>query len=203
MRKTDFSLAVDLHVHTRYSGDSNITPKEIVNQLRAHPIIKGVAITDHDTIRGYEEVKKLAKEYDDIIIIPGIEVSVEKGHLIVLGIEECPKYPASIGNVIDFARERVDSVVVIPHPYRNLGLGDEAENIKADAVEALNPYATQEENRKAKDLARKMNLPCVAGSDAHSSKEFLRAYTKVDAKLEINGVLHAIKNGRVQVATIK
>jgi len=202
MRKIEFVQAIDLHVHTKYSGDAKITPKELVNQLHAHSFIKGVAITDHDTIRGYEEVSKLAKAYEDILIIPGIEVSVENGHIIILGIEEYPRYPSSIESVIEFAKER-EGVVVIPHPYRELGIGDIAEDIKADAIEVLNPHATLEENKKAESLARKINLPCVAGSDAHSLQEMWLVYTKVEAKQEVDDILKAIKDGRVKVASPK
>jgi predicted metal-dependent phosphoesterase TrpH len=202
MRKSEFGQAIDLHVHTKYSGDAKITPKELVNQLHAHPFIKGVAITDHDTIRGYKEVGKLAKAYADILIIPGIEASVENGHLIILGIEEFPTDLSSIGNVIDFTKER-DGIVVIPHPYREHGIGDISENIEADAIEILNPHATQEENKKAENLARKINLPCVAGSDAHSLQEMWRAYTKIDAKQEVDDILKAIKKGKVRAATTK
>jgi len=202
MRKNNFAQAIDLHVHTKFSGDAKITPKELVDQLHAHPFIKGVAITDHDTIRGYEEVSKLAKAFEDILIIPGIEVSVENGHIIILGIEECPTYPSSIESVIDFTKER-SGVVIIPHPYRELGIGDTSEDIEADAIEVLNPNATQEENKKAENLARKINLPCVAGSDAHSLQEMWLAYTKVDAKQEVNDILRAIKNGRVKVASTR
>lgn len=201
MRRREF-LAIDLHVHTKYSGDSNITPKELVDQLHAHPFIKGVAITDHDSIKGFEEVSKLAKAYEDIIIISGIEVSVGNSHLIILGIEECPKYPASIESVIDFTKQR-NGIVVIPHPYREFGLGDASEDIEADAIEVLNPHATQEENKKAENLARKINLPSVAGSDAHSLREMWHAYTKVEAKQEIDDILKAIQDGRVKVASIK
>lgn len=155
MRKINFVQAIDLHVHTKYSGDSKITPNELVDQLHAHPFIKGVAITDHDTIRGYEEVSKLAKTYEDILIISGIEVSVENGHLIILGVEECPKYPSSIESVIDFAKER-DGIVVIPHPYRELGIGDISEDIEADAIEVLNPHATQEENKRQRIWREKL-----------------------------------------------
>jgi len=202
MRKSEFVQAIDLHMHTKYSGDSKITPKELVEQLHGHPFIKGVAITDHDTNRGYEEVSKLAKAYGDILIIPGIEVSVGNGHLIILGIEECPTYASSIESVIDFARER-NGIVVIPHPYREHGIGDASEEIGADAIEVLNPAATQEENKKAENLARKINLPCVAGSDAHSLQEMWLAYTKVDAKQEVDDILKAIKNGKVKVASTK
>jgi len=202
MRKRDFVQVIDLHVHTKYSGDAKITPKELVDQLHAHPFIKCVAITDHDTILGYWEVSKLAKAYEDILIIPGIEVSVENGHLIILGVEECPKYPSLIESVVDFAKER-DGIVVIPHPYREHGIGDTSENIEADAVEVLNPHATHEENKRAENLARKINLPCVAGSDAHSLQELWLAYTQVDAKQEVDDILKAIKKGRVKVASIK
>jgi len=194
--------AIDLHMHTKFSEDSKITPKELVDQLHAHPFIRGVAITDHDTVRGYEEVSRLANVYEDILIIPGIEVSAKNGHIIILGIEECPKYPASIESVIDFAKEK-DGIVVIPHPYRKYGIGETAENIEADAIEVLNPQATQEENKKAENLARKIDLPCVAGSDAHSPQEMWLAYTKIEAKQDVNDILKAIKDGKVKVASAR
>ena len=113
---------IDLHVHTKFSGDATIPPRLIVDQLYAHPFIKGVAVTDHDTLQGYYRARKLAMAYEDVLIIPGIEVSTPQGHITVLGVEEKPAYPPTIGDVVDFARERA-GIIVVPHPYRELGIG--------------------------------------------------------------------------------
>ena len=110
-------IRIDLHVHTVYSGDSNISPKMLIEQLNLNPVVKAVAITDHDTIEGYRRVKKFARAYEGLLVIPGIEVNTFEGHINVLGVEEMPKYPLSALELVDFARE-MQAVIIIPHPYR-------------------------------------------------------------------------------------
>jgi len=195
-------IRIDLHMHTWFSGDASISPKLIVNQLYAHPFIKGVAITDHDTLQGYIQARKLAMAYEDLVIIPGIEVSTEEGHISILGIEEKPVHLLSLEGVIDFTRER-NGIIVIPHPYRELGLGDTAKNIQADAVEVLNSLSTYSENKMAQELAKAKNLPGVAGSDAHVPKHMWAAYTEVKAEPNVDDILKAIRKGLLKVATEK
>jgi len=195
-------IRIDLHMHTSFSGDATISPKLIVDQLHAHPFIKGVAITDHDTLQGYIQARKLARAYEDLLIIPGIEVSAQEGHINILGIEEKPALPISVESVVDFARER-DGTIIIPHPYRELGLGDIARNIQADAVEVLNAYSTNKENKMAQELAKAKDLPGVAGSDAHAPKQMWTVYTEIKAEQNIDDALKAIKRGLVRVASEK
>ena len=197
-------IRIDLHIHTKYSGDAIISPKLIADQLYAHPFIRGVAITDHDTLQGYHHAHKLATVYKDILIIPGIEVNTTQGHIAILGVEEKPIYPLTVEDVVDFAKERA-GIIVIPHPYRVLGIGDLARNILADAIEVLNPRSTRQENKMAEELAEERKLPGVAGSDAHRPQQMWTAYTEVDNELDVDDVLSAIKRGlvRVKVASAK
>jgi len=196
-------IRIDLHVHTIFSGDTTINPKLLVDTLYAHSTIKGVAITDHDTLEGYFQVRKLATVYQDLLIIPGVEATTREGHFILLGIEEKPPFMSTLESVVDFAIERA-ALIVIPHPYRaNSGIGDAAERIQADAIEVINPSATLKENRLAEKLAKARSLPGVAGSDAHKPEEMWTAYTEVDAELDIGSVLNAIKNGRVKAVSTR
>lgn len=187
-------IRIDLHVHTNFSGDATISPKFVVNQLYSHPFIIGVAITDHDTLEGYNRVRKLAATYEDILIIPGIEVSTRWGHINILGVEEKPGGWLTIESVVDFARER-GGVIVIPHPYRRSGGGERMRDIPADAIEVFNPHSTYEQNKMAEKLARAKNLPGVAGSDAHDPQEMWAAYTEVKAEPSVDAVLNAIRKG--------
>ena len=187
-------IRIDLHLHTNFSGDATISPKFIVNQLYSHPFIKGVAITDHDTIEGYNHVQKLAATYEDILIIPGIEVSTRWGHINILGVEEKPGDWLTIEGVVDFARER-GGVIIIPHPYRGSDVGESIRDIPADAIEVFNPHSTYQQNKMAEKLARAKNLPGVAGSDAHDPQEMWAAYTEVKAELSVEAVLNAIRKG--------
>ena len=195
-------IRIDLHMHTWFSGDATISPKLIVEELHAHSFIKGVAITDHDTLQGYFHARKLAVAYEDILVIPGIEVTTQQGHINILGIEEKPTHLSSVESVVDFAKER-NGTIIIPHPYRELGLGDVARNIQADAVEVLNAYSTGKENEMAQELAKAKGLPGVAGSDAHTPEYMWAMYTKIKAEPNVDDVLEAIKRGLVQVASEK
>jgi len=196
-------IRVDLHVHTSFSGDATINPKLLVDTLYAHPTIKGVAVTDHDTLEGYFQVRKLATVYQDLLVIPGVEATTTEGHFILLGIEEKPPYMSTLESVVDFAIERA-ALIVIPHPYRaDRGIGDAAERIQADAVEVINPSASLRENRLAEKLAKARSLPGIAGSDAHNPSQMWTAYTEVDAEPDIDSVLNAIKKGRVKAVSIR
>jgi predicted metal-dependent phosphoesterase TrpH len=174
-----------------------INPKQVVDTLYAHTTIKGVAITDHDALEGYFQVRKLAAAYEDLVIIPGVEVSTDQGDLILLGIEEKPAYKSPLASVVDFATERA-ALIIIPHPYRVHGIGEAAEKARADAIEIMNPWATPRENKLAEELAKARNLPGVAGSDAHRPEQMWTAYTEVDAEPNVASVLKAIKKGRVK-----
>jgi len=195
-------LSVDFHLHTFFSGDSTISPKIIVDELHMHALIKGAAITDHNTLEGYFQVRKLANIYEDLIILPGIEISTDKGDIIILGVEEKPIYPATLDSTIDFAKEN-GGVIIIPHPYRSFGVGDLAMNIEAHAIEVLNPTATPKENMMAQKLAKTKNLPGVAGTDAHEPEEMWTVFTEVEAQHDVESALRAIQKGFVKTVNAR
>ncbi len=189
-------IRADLHIHTTYSSDSTVTPKTLVEKLVAHNFIKAAAVTDHDTVKGLSETRKLAAAYPDILIIPGVEISTPEGDILVLGAEENPPQPWTVQNVLDFARDN-DCVSVVAHPYREYGMGDLAMNYKVDAIEVLNGVSTPQANKLAHDLAKAMRLPGVAGSDAHQPSDLFNVYTEVQASLNVDEILKAIKKGLV------
>ena len=189
-------IRADLHIHTTYSDDSTVTPKALVEKLVAHNFIKAAAVTDHDTVNGLTETRKLAAAYPDILIIPGVEISTPEGDILILGTEETPLKPWTVENVLDFARTN-DYVSVVAHPYREYGMGDLTRNYKVDAIEVLNGESTPHANKLAHDLAKTMKLPGVAGSDAHNPSEPLTVYTEIQAGLNVDEILKAIKKGLV------
>jgi predicted metal-dependent phosphoesterase TrpH len=193
-------IRTDLHVHTSYSPDASINPKTIVDQLYAHPFIKAVAITDHSTVEGYYKARELASVYDDILIIPGVEVSTDNGDILVLGIAEVPPKPWTVKNVINFAKKK-GTLTIAAHPYRAYGLGDLTRKCNVDAIEILNGASPPNVNKLAENLAKEMKLPGVAGSDAHQASELWTVYTEIQASSDIDEILKAIKKGLVRVAS--
>jgi len=173
-----------------------------VEQLVAHSFIKVAAVTDHDTVMGCSVTRQLASAYPDILIIPGVEISTPQGDIVILGAEEMPPQPWTVEGVVDFARDG-DYVSVVAHPYREYGLGDLARNYKFDAVEVLNGYSSASANELARNLAKLMGLPGVAGSDAHQPSELCTVYTEVQASLNVDDVLKALKKGLITVPPIR
>lgn len=63
---------IELHTHTTYS-DGILTPQELVARA-ANAGVKALAITDHDTLHGWDEAIAAAVDYN-LEIVPGVEVS--------------------------------------------------------------------------------------------------------------------------------
>lgn len=63
---------LDLHAHTTYS-DGTLTPGELV-RAAALAGVRALAITDHDSLNGWDEALAAAAECD-LEIVPGIELS--------------------------------------------------------------------------------------------------------------------------------
>ena len=63
---------IDLHVHTTAS-DGSCTPSEVVH-IASEIGLSAIAITDHDTLAGYEEAAEAALACG-IEVVPGIEIS--------------------------------------------------------------------------------------------------------------------------------
>ncbi len=193
-------IQADLHIHTVYSSDSLIQPKTLVDQLVAHSSIKVAAVTDHDSVRGCRATVELASAYPDILIISGVEISTPQGDMLVLGTEELPPRPWTPEVVVDYAKS-IGGVSIVAHPYREYGMGDLARNYKVEAIEVLNGGSTAAANNEAKELARSMGLPGTAGSDAHQLSELFSVCSKIDASLNVDAVLRAIKKGYVSAQT--
>lgn len=66
---------VDLHLHTTVS-DGRLTPTELV-RLAASKGLEVISVSDHDTTDGLTEAYQAAREFPNLRIIPGIELSTD------------------------------------------------------------------------------------------------------------------------------
>jgi predicted metal-dependent phosphoesterase TrpH len=195
-------MKFDLHVHSLYSKDSKATLDDILD-VAIERGLDGFALCDHDTIEGGLACEKRAQELGlEITIIPGVEISSSKGHILALGIRENIEPLLSPEETIKRVR-KLGGVVIIPHPYKQSshGIGD-FEGLDIDAVEVFNSRCLlNDANRRAEDEANRLGIPGAAGSDSHIPEMVGQAYTEIDASentLEV--VLKAIKDGKVAPA---
>jgi predicted metal-dependent phosphoesterase TrpH len=181
---------IDFHVHTFYSQDSSITLKQIVTFAKKRKL-DGVAITDHDTIKGAHKFKS-----SKILIIPGIEVSTSEGHLLGINVDSQIPAKLSMKESIEKIHDN-GGIAIAPHPtafYRS----PPTKNVHSyDAVEVMNassiPFSIL--TSLSKSFAQKLNLPRVGGSDSHYAPEIGSAYTIVSADPNVEQIINAIKNG--------
>lgn len=188
-------VKADLHVHTIYSHDSLITPKDLVFYAKKRGLT-AVAITDHDTIEG---ALKIAKE-TDFLIIPGIEVSSRNGHIVGLNLQEPIQKGLSSDETVDKIHE-AGGLAVACHPFALFkgSLGKHT-NAKFDAIETINASAFlfSRCTKKAQEIADRFGIPCVAGTDAHYGPAIGYAYTLIDAEPQVDAISKAIAKGLCQ-----
>jgi len=183
-------LKIDLHVHTCYSHDAVTTLKQVVAYSKKRGL-DGVAVTDHNTVKGALKLKTR-----DIIVVPGIEVSTLNGHL--LGLNVTVPIPAKLGieETIHLIHE-AGGIAVAPHPTTFYKSPPSRRVSSYDAVEVMNaasipfPVFTY----LSKRFAAGLGLPQTGGSDSHYAPEIGAAYTVVEADPEVNEIVCAIKKG--------
>lgn len=183
-------LKIDFHIHTYYSKDSSITLNQVVTFAKKRKL-DGVAITDHNTIKGALKLKTR-----EIFVVPGIEVSTLEGHL--LGLNVTKQIPAKLGMEETIKRiHEVGGVAVAPHPTAFYKSPPSRSVDSYDAIEVINsssiPFSVL--TFFDKRFAKSLDLPQTGGSDSHYAPEIGMAYTVVEADPEIEEIVHAIKRG--------
>jgi predicted metal-dependent phosphoesterase TrpH len=186
----NLGLKIDLHVHTCYSPDSTITLKDVVTYCRKRGL-DGVAITDHNTLRGALKLKSR-----DIIVVPGIEISTSNGHLLGLNVNRLISANLNIEETINRIHE-AGGIAVAPHPSTFYKKPPSRQVTSYDAIEVMNAASVpfQLFTSLSKRFAVRLGLPETGGSDSHHGLEIGAAYTVVEADSEVDEIVEAIRKG--------
>jgi len=192
-------MTLDLHTHSKYSMDGNMTIRQISKVVKKMGL-GGFALTDHNSVKGHSDLEKLKKS--GLLMVPGIEVSSEQGHILGYGISvEIPSglsVQETVERIID-----AGGMPVSAHPYRKVtGIGEKAV-VDADfkVIEAFNGRTTSRNNRKAVLLASKIAAAVTGGSDAHTPEEIGNGQTIVVEPVEsVDELLECIRKGGTRAA---
>lgn len=163
-------MKYDLHIHSKYSSDGFLNPEKIV-KIAIKRGLNGIAVTDHDTIKGGLEAKKYETENFKIII--GSEVSTTKGEIIGLFLEQ-EIQSTDYYEVVDEIKDQ-NGIVVVPHPFdgwRNSASLTKKDYKLVNNIEIFNSRCVEDKyNQKASLFAKNNNLGVTGGSDAHFANE--------------------------------
>ncbi len=168
-------IKLDLHVHSEYSHDGRMTAAEIISLGKAAGL-SGAAVCDHDACAPLPDG-------GDFLLIPGTEVSTDRGHLLGLFVTE-PVPGGDLARAVSAIRAQ-GGIAVLAHPFERT---DDASRFDGaarlvDGIEVMNSRAERKNpraNAMAAALAERFSLPVFAGSDAHVPQEVGNAYVTLD-----------------------
>ncbi len=200
---TKRSLKVDFHVHSHFSADGDMSPLEIIKAAKSAGL-DAVAVTDHNSVKGGFETEKIA---GGMLVFVGSEIKTGSGEIIGLNLKKDVPPGLSLLRTCKLVKEQ-GGFIIIPHPFDRFreGVGNEMKKIIGyiDAVEVFNARTLVSRfNRQALEFAAKHKLAATCGSDAHFTAEIGSAYAIVEAGRTKQGILEAIKRGRIETAGSK
>jgi len=190
---------IDLHVHSKYSGDTDSDPEECI--LRAIELgLRGIAFTEHYYYGSSEPVELLKEKYGDrILIVRGVEFSSAEGHCLIFGTntDTLAIKHAPIRDVVRIVSE-AGGVVIPSHPYRSVNsLGDSVRTLNGiRALEGYNGCNLHAFNVKAIEAAKAMNISFTGGSDAHAPGEVGSCYTEFGDAVTDENFIDLLKKGK-------
>jgi predicted metal-dependent phosphoesterase TrpH len=212
---------VDVHFHSQFSDGAD-TVADIAQRARELGI--GIAITDHNTIDGAVELDG----YDDLLTIPGIEVTSREGaHILVYfyrindlkafyandiepykGATVMSSIELDVESIIRRAR-KYRSIVIFPHPYSAAFTGICNHSFSdlqlhrllgmADGVEVINSENLKRWNLKSALLGFNLNRAISGGSDGHSIQQMGMTVTYAACGPTREAFLNAVSQRQVKV----
>jgi predicted metal-dependent phosphoesterase TrpH len=198
-------LKSDFHLHTCDDRMDAIghTAHALISTA-ARKGFKVLSITNHDTFTYSYELERYAAD-QGVLLIPGIEKTVEGKHTLILNADWAAEKIKTFG---DLRRARRDGIFVIaPHPFfrTDFCLAEKLlEHVELfDAVEVSYFYTRwMNFNRKAVRLAKEKGLPLVGNSDCHILKYMGMCHSIIHAeKQTAEAVFAAIRNHHVEVVS--
>lgn len=195
----------NFHTHT------NEDPRDFVNYSIYECIniasllgFEVIALTCHDKFINKIEYTKYA-ENKGILLIPGIEKTIQKRHIIILGCDADIENTRTFDELHEYKKFNPEIFIIAPHPCfpGNYSLKEnEIESNKNlfDAIE-YSWFYTKHINysKKGEVIAKSLGIPVIATSDTHDLQFLNSSYATVEAKeKQSSDIFESIRRGNFQ-----
>lgn len=160
------------HFHSNYSYDSRNKIDKIID-FALKQNLNFLILTDHDTIKGSEELHNRILQRNLQIEVPlAAEYNTEFGDVIAVFLKEeiqTKKFELFLEH-----SKKQNAVLILPHPYQS---HRQIEKIAkaCDFLEIYNARCSLEKNNKAQTLCQSLNKKPIYGADAHNYKSLNHA----------------------------
>lgn len=161
------TIAVDLHTHPLADGRFQSiadTEERIARHLEAalEAGLTCIGVTDHDELRSGLLAEEYAVKHGlPLLVIPGMEVTTDEGHLVALGVRSPIPAWRTIAETVPLVHAQ-GGTAILPHPF--------SPQLRArqdvDAMERLN-------HRYGDFPVQRDDIAVIASSDAHAPDDLL------------------------------
>ena len=205
-------MIIDLHTHTTPdSDDSTLSIDELI-EVSKKSGLDGICITNHDRFLSIKESISLSKTYD-FLVIPGVEITTDEGHLITFGLETYI-FGMHRASFVNSLVKKSNGAMILAHPYRRIFNEDQNKNTleyeetisraltnptlsMVDSIDTLNGRGNYHQNQFSKEIALRSQIPGSGASDAHSVADIGTCATEfIDEIKNIQELIIALKRGR-------
>jgi len=198
-------LRGDLHSHTKYSWDGKFTIEEVANYSKQSGY-DFIALTDHNTTTQNQDPYK----DNELIILPGMELTRPIGHANIIGIPDPKKdftliLPKAFIKYFDEVKKQ-GAMVQLNHPFSpGYPWKIKFDDLGFDTVELWNGGWTDEEAQSMQwwqgQLQAGKKVVVTAGSDSHTNGAGRFPFNNVySVSRDAKGILDAIKSGHLYLS---
>lgn len=187
-------MIIDMHNHTHISSScSRLSPEELIDTARRRGL-DGICITEHNEIRGADFARDTVRR-NGFSVFRGIEARTDLGDVLVYGYYR--DIPGGIPlETLCRTVQEAGGVLFAAHPFhltggwnlytamQNRGMNLETDwhrlevLRRLDGIEVINGNVSDENNARARELADRLEIGGIGGSDAHSPERVARAATR-------------------------
>ncbi len=202
-------LAVDLHVHTRFS-DGLLSPIDVVTAARRHGL-DAVAVTEHNQLLPARIARAWSKLVGGPTVLLGEEVTRGSAHLIAIGLKERVSSRDGVAAALD-AIHAQGGIAIAAHPVAHFWPALLPHLDRLDGSEVQHPLARMPIRAGAtwrwasalelfeKGRAANPTFAAIGSSDHHGFATIGSHRTWVFAERDdADAILDALKKGRTVV----
>jgi predicted metal-dependent phosphoesterase TrpH len=146
-----------------------------------------IAVTDHGSWKGWLATSEISPK--ELLIVPGAELKTERGDLLALFVREDIK-DKTFSEAVD-AIHNQGGLAIVPHPGVSPRIRKEDISL-ADGFEIFNATLSEKANERAILLAKDLNKPGIASSDAHMILEIGNGATRVPECSSLEELRHEL-----------
>jgi predicted metal-dependent phosphoesterase TrpH len=194
-------MLIDLHCHSKYSHDNHLEPEDLIDKA-IEVGLHGVCFTEHYSFDSSRPIEGMRLP-ENFLVLRGVEVSTDCGHLLVYGVEDDSWNRWGRNNNLNLQKviDRVQTLggICVPaHPFRGWeSLGDKVYSTAGlDAIDTHNGVNGRHQNQPAIEAAWKLGMAATGGSDCHQISQVGRAFTEFENPItSMRDLIREIKAG--------